>query len=209
MIVITLARKPTGSTVAANVLKWGCGGLNIDQTRIGSGEILTGGGGKLWSHYRDGTEDKAAPQANLGQGRFPANLILAHLAGCQCTGSAQIKGNRTDTRPEGDGGREDRSQWRFRPTDQTKRGYSDPDGKETVQAWDCEEGCPVAGLDEQSGTLGSGSGVRRKAGPGTQPFAVDKGWNQHSMTRDGATAPDDYGDKGGASRFFKQVQRQE
>ena len=26
-------------------------------------EKLTGGGGKLWSHYRDGTEDRAAPRS--------------------------------------------------------------------------------------------------------------------------------------------------
>ena len=57
-------------------------------------------------------------------------------------------------------------------------------------------------LDEQSGKIGSASGVRKKAKSGQQPFKTDRGWNQHSMTRDGATAPEDYGDSGGASRFF-------
>lgn len=66
-------------------------------------------------------------------------------------------------------------------------------------------GSVVAELDEQSGISGSGTGVRRKARPGEQPFRTDRGWNQHSMTRDGAAAPEDYGDSGTASRYFKQV----
>lgn len=53
---ILLAKKPTSEkTVAANVMRWGTGGLNIDGCRIGSETILTHG-----SH----------------EGRFPANLIL-------------------------------------------------------------------------------------------------------------------------------------
>jgi site-specific DNA-methyltransferase (adenine-specific) len=52
------------------------------------------------------------------------------------------------------------------------------------------------------GESGSGSGKTRKPGPGAQPFNVGRGWNSHSMTRDGAHAPDDYGDKGTAARFF-------
>ena len=35
MIVITLARKPYPTSTTASVLKTGCGGLNIDGTRIG------------------------------------------------------------------------------------------------------------------------------------------------------------------------------
>ena len=49
---------------------------------------------------------------------------------------------------------------------------------------------------------GSGSGVVNKARAGAQPFNSERGWNSHSMTRDGATAPDDYGDLGSAARFF-------
>ena len=60
-------------------------------------------------------------------------------------------------------------------------------------------------LGEQSGPSGSGSGVARKPKPGAQPFRTDRGWNSHSMTRDGATAPEDYGDVGTAARYFKQV----
>lgn len=49
---------------------------------------------------------------------------------------------------------------------------------------------------------GSGSGERKAAKPGNQPFNTGRGWNSHNMTRDGATAPEDYGDSGSAARFF-------
>ncbi len=73
---ILLARKPLIGTVATNVQAHGTGALNVDGCRISSPEILCGGGGKLWSHYRDGNEDKAHPQVNAGKGRWPANLVL-------------------------------------------------------------------------------------------------------------------------------------
>lgn len=76
----TLVRKPLEGTVAANVLKWGVGGLNIDASRVATDETLAGGGGKLWSHYRDETQDRAVPRINEGQGRFPANVIFDEAA---------------------------------------------------------------------------------------------------------------------------------
>ena len=36
MQLITMARKPLQGTVAENVLRWGAGGINIDDCRIGS-----------------------------------------------------------------------------------------------------------------------------------------------------------------------------
>jgi hypothetical protein len=74
---VVVARKPLSEkTVAANVLEHGTGAINVDACRVGDGgEVLTGGGGKLWSHYRDSTEDQAAPKVNTG-GRWPANVVL-------------------------------------------------------------------------------------------------------------------------------------
>lgn len=75
---MVLARKPLIGTVAANVLEWGVGGLNIDETRVG-----TGGGTKLSVENND--KDLYAPgTAKLtrgygepveGLGRWPANFI--------------------------------------------------------------------------------------------------------------------------------------
>ena len=39
------------------------------------------------------------------------------------------------------------------------------------------------------------AGERRTEKPGEQPFKTERGWNQHSMTRDGRTAPESYGDR--------------
>ncbi len=47
-----------------------------------------------------------------------------------------------------------------------------------------------------------GGGQYHLANPGAKPFDDGKGWNQHSMTREGATAPDNYGDSGSFSRYF-------
>lgn len=42
MYVISLARKPLGeSTVSGNVMRWGAGGLNLDQARLPSGRYPT------------------------------------------------------------------------------------------------------------------------------------------------------------------------
>jgi DNA modification methylase len=78
---IVLARKPLGEkTIAANVLKWGTGGLNIDGSRITTTENLNGG------MYSGTGKAKTVADHNWGfqkrdgeytqpTGRFPANLI--------------------------------------------------------------------------------------------------------------------------------------
>jgi hypothetical protein len=90
---IIMARKPLSEkTVAANVLKWGTGGINVDATRIPSGDDKLGGGrvsttaegwDRPWKH------DKAAIAACKARGdaavakaeslgRWPANLVLTY-----------------------------------------------------------------------------------------------------------------------------------
>ena len=165
MRVIHLARKPLSeNSVAANVLKHGTGALNIDACRISTSDNLNGGayaqdgserwdGAENWRFKREGGAGEFAQPA----GRWPSNLILQHLDGCQPV-----------------------------------RGFSDADGMETVDAWECVAGCPVAGLDEQSGITVSKKGTPRGSG------GHGEGWG---MTATGA----EYDDTGGVSRFFKQV----
>ena len=72
---ICMARKPLAEkTVAENCLKYGTGGINIDDSRVGTDEITTNGKGK-----QDGNTP-IVPQSPdfVGEthiGRFPANLI--------------------------------------------------------------------------------------------------------------------------------------
>jgi site-specific DNA-methyltransferase (adenine-specific) len=73
---IVVARKPLpkGSTVAANVLEWGVGGLNIDGSRIGTTDSF-GGGAKGKSGFAAGY-DGDGWTAGSDKGRWPANIIL-------------------------------------------------------------------------------------------------------------------------------------
>jgi DNA modification methylase len=87
---ICLARKPLSEgTIAANVLRWGTGALNIDGCRIASnGDVKPRGSCKLDTNMNDGwarpwmedrdevrhRHDAAIDKANM-LGRWPANLI--------------------------------------------------------------------------------------------------------------------------------------
>jgi hypothetical protein len=78
---IVLARKPLTGTVAANVLEYGTGALNIDATRV----IAAAGDEPLkWETPRGGiwsTDATATATATAG-GRWPANLVLTHSPEC-------------------------------------------------------------------------------------------------------------------------------
>ncbi len=172
MIVIHLARKPLSEpSVAANVLKHGTGGLNVDGCRISTS------GDNLGDPTRfDGADDHTRtewhrPHMTLGtmsrkhahafekmaSGRWPANLILEHRKRCRVVGEKKVQaagwGNADRSPSFGTVYGHDRRIFH----DRTSRHYADPDGTETVEAWDCVDGCPVADLDEQSGILKSGA----------------------------------------------------
>ena len=70
----TLCRKPLSEkTVAANILKWGTGGINIDRCRIGEetrhNPSARNSDREKWRMNTSETEGRET------QGRFPANLI--------------------------------------------------------------------------------------------------------------------------------------
>ena len=60
----------------------------------------------------------------------------------------------------------------------------------------------AAALDAMSGESGSGTYKPRSNNRTVMQFSPEHGWNRHSMNPNNANAPDDYGDVGGASRFF-------
>lgn len=75
---ICLARKPLSEkTVAANVLKWGTGAINIDGCRVGT-EILPehkSGSNALMGGLKGGSNAAAGFISPERRGRFPANII--------------------------------------------------------------------------------------------------------------------------------------
>lgn len=136
-----LVRKPCSEkTVAANVLKHGTGGINVDGCRVsaeGLHEVTQGKG----NHGADGW-GMGRSKYQVPFGRFPANLVFSHSEGC---------------------------------------------------AEECDPGCAVRLLDEQSGTLKSGDlkPYKRKHTE-TVDFKSGLAWETANRK----------GDSGGASRFF-------
>ena len=78
---IIVARKPLDGTCVNNVLKWGVGGINIDECRIGTEKRTYKG---MSSHKPDGAgtfrDDNWEPKdiEVTVNGRFPANTILTY-----------------------------------------------------------------------------------------------------------------------------------
>jgi len=73
---ITMARKPLIGTVAANVLHYGTGGINVDACRVGTESIQT----NRYTPGKDMTSFHGSQSGNeyvssSHQGRWPANLI--------------------------------------------------------------------------------------------------------------------------------------
>lgn len=105
-----LIRKPLekGLTIAENVLKHGTGGLNIDATRIATGDDLNGGAyrGERTSENSTfkGMDGTGVPyQAPLG--RFPSNVLLNEEAAQMLdeqSGTLRARGNKTAKQHVGD-----------------------------------------------------------------------------------------------------------
>ena len=72
---ICMARKPLSEkSVAENCLKWGTGGINIDESRVGTDENITIHKGNKFGGIA-GTTPETFKTDGQNLGRFPANLI--------------------------------------------------------------------------------------------------------------------------------------
>ena len=206
MKVIHVLRKPCAeSTVAANVLTHGCGAINVDATRIQSSNMPTPTKAPGWDSYNKANAAQGYRPLDYAQGdafytpspggRWPANVVFQHLDGCRQTGVRQVKGSAPASGPTLSGKSTSVSRGVFNGVDQTPC-YTDPlTGTETVAAYECAPGCPVAALDAQSGILP----VSRGGGNG---YACSIFGTDTQKTR--AKGVVGFGDTGGASRFFKQ-----
>lgn len=199
-----LIQKPVSeNTIAENVLKHRTGGLNIDGSRIGYGNE------KIDFNQR---QKGAADRAQVGDfginskpqdiqmfkesGRFPANFLMTHSPDCKLVGTKKVKAIK------GGGGAKspvwtESSEDKKRKVYPDELGYGDSDGTETVEAWECVDGCPIKLLDEQSGDL---------APPGNRQESVARNNESNIFGKNAKNIPgvNNYpGEKGGASRFFK------
>ena len=185
---ICVARKPLSEkTVAKNVLKWGTGGINIDDCRIGNERRTT-------PIYSDDVKDDNTlfglhktiqrERVETNEGRFPANIIL------ECICDEVIKG--------------EKGEWK--KTFRSKSGeiYGGGKGTNVVETggYTGDKGdihlnpdCPCRMLDEQSGVS--------KTTKRTNFKKNNTMWQEKED--EGDTMSGGFNDKGGASRFFYQA----
>jgi site-specific DNA-methyltransferase (adenine-specific) len=199
---VVVARKPLDGTVAANVLKHGTGALNIDGCRVHSGPSAGGSvsGDNAFGQDSGWNEHENRPteiDRSMTAGRWPPNVVFNHAEGCRNAGTKRVP---TATTVRKNIEPETMTSWMGRwaaPTGDDVT-YADADRLETVAAWDCAPGCPVAALDAQSGTL-SVTGVRSDRSAAATVAGTAWGTDNHRST--------EYpGDTGAASRFFPQFQ---
>ena len=207
MRVVTVARKPLSEgTVAANVLEHGCGAINIDGCRIGFASDTDKGSAKpqgratakvgaLAGKVQNEVERTEWMSIQPDAGRWPANLILIHRAGCRQTGTRMVKGSSCKAEHVGQGRDGDFTNGIYgAKASKVTTAYVGADGQEEVAAWECVEGCPVIAMDAKTGEVRAGH----------YPSESTRSDNYIYGNRAGQQGPL-YADKGGASRFFKQV----
>jgi site-specific DNA-methyltransferase (adenine-specific) len=208
---ILVFRKPIAEkTVAKQVLKTGTGALHIDACRVRmSGpdreaytavreSFAASTAGKVTGGWANNSPAQTAEEqiASSAGGRWPANLLLTHTEQCRLVGTERVAApviNRfTDgAKPFGNGAGHD--------YESEQRG--DADGKEAIPVYECEDGCPVKALDEQSGERG----VSGSAKNGTVGYRS----SGRGFIRTDTAAVDGYvppNDSGGASRYFNQFE---
>jgi hypothetical protein len=191
-------------TVAANVLKYGTGALNIDGCRVASPGPVVGDGrrrdGETSSdtRYADRGATSFAPLPGVRggdpSGRWPSNILLTHSAACLMTGTREVAGN-LRVNPTTQAARANVAKGAERERLRGPRGYGNPDGTETVESWSCAPDCPVAELDRQSGVLTSGANPERRGSDKLRDAYGDFAGQPECVAHRGA-------DAGGASRFF-------
>lgn len=200
---VILARKPLSEkTVAANVLKYGTGGINVDACRVATTDHWEATGvqsakGVSYQGSADGSLNVSVSTTHEA-GRWPPNVLLTHAADCRRTGTRQVKtGMSVERNRDGEVHNEVYGSYRKPAREDVTYGIG---GLETVEAWNCAEDCPVAEMDRQSGRLKSGFGAFKHAssvdGHGNRGAAYGK-----ESRREGEEMVS-YGDMGGASRFF-------
>lgn len=145
---IVMARKPLAGTIVETVLRYGTGAINVDGCRVASSDAIpvfrSSHVGRFIGRPADVTIARTGETRT--NGRWPANVLLSHGDGCRMVGA------RTILRAAGPG-------WNGLGGDNARHVYGKgwtPDGvsrqstarTETVEAWECAEGCPVEELGD-------------------------------------------------------------
>lgn len=209
MRIVHVIRKPLAEKAfAENAVAFGSGGLNITASRISGPPWKWGtqtdirGGGYGSRRPSDGSVHARNLESNPA-GRWPANVMVVHSSSCEHVGSAKVKGHKGY--PHGPGGKSHHYSSGKRSEEVRPEpwvGHADADGNETIPVWDCEGACPVLDLDVQSGTS-KGGAFQLNADVNRTAISTRA---HHARQPNRTSSVCNYGDVGGASRYFKVFQ---
>jgi site-specific DNA-methyltransferase (adenine-specific) len=187
---IIVGRKPLSEkNVASNVLKWGTGGINIDDSRIGRAENDVSVAGSRTATFGtqetiSGGDGSGGWEQNSG-GRFPSNLIFSHAEDCVEIGVVEESYAINKTEEWTGFGQKERPD------------YESSEQKVSTVLYECVDGCPVKELDEQSGV--TKSTAAKMAVP---DIRSGKYGSEYGARKDIDGTVRGFNDAGGASRFF-------
>lgn len=210
---ILVFRKPCEGTVTDNVLKYGTGALNIDACRIKHAskedfeahkaqvEAVRAKGGVRGNSWKNASDLSGASEVTEA-GRWPTNGVLAHHPDCRKVGTKKVLSNNPGNKIESDTTKYAYGKFQTR----SLVGHADEDGTETVEAWECVPGCPVAALDEQSGDRPSTLTGRADPNQVHDHPGTDKSSKSTFLGEDREHLSRVYADEGGASRFYPQFE---
>lgn len=156
-------RKPVKEkTVLAQVLATKTGAINIDGSRIKHAnkqdfenhvkmvEAIKARGGKMANSWKNSSDLSGANDVTTA-GRWPANLILVHSEHCRKLGVKKVQSQSPVYKSANKGGTHSEGWGMGARPEGVGIGHADEDGLETVESWDCVDGCAVRALDEQGG----------------------------------------------------------
>lgn len=144
------------------------------------------------------------PDEDASSGRWPANILLEHSPGCERAGLKKVKGITGGTKPpvrKGDVYSETGGLYTPGREQPAVSGYSGEDGTETVESWNCVEGCPVKTLQEQG--VESGSHAAGNKTVANQSVSNRRVYGTFEPFKHN---PDYHADEGGVDRFFSQFE---
>jgi hypothetical protein len=193
---ILVWQKPYAGRPVDSITATGAGALWVEGSRVALENArplldayrktgaINGGGGTISGG------SKAIGETMLG--RWPPNLCLLHTPECQPVGTRQVHGTH---HPGPHAGRNQAGTYGGYVGRHQVQDYAAPDGTETVTAYYCAPGCPVAALDAQAGEHKAGGPKDCRGEPHGYGEARQSTCNQ---------VYESYGDTGAVSRFFPQ-----
>ena len=160
--------------------------LNIDACRVNGSKPGTtrGAGGQNGILGAIGAQGRIEDD---GRGRYPSNVVFSHATGCSRVGDRKVRASNF-----AGGGPRVGAVYGGDDRERPPAGYADANGEETVEAWECVDGCPVAELAAQSGVSVSVDNPRHNS---ARPVTPSKGAEAAHVTGG-------FSDQGTASRFF-------